>query len=174
MNRLEELKRQIREAFSGAKYPGDENLIGSSIGDEPFRVQDAFLGKDHWQSLEPKFIDRAPDGLGSALSFFSHEAFRFYLPAYLLADIDQALQRVTPIFHLIHGLDDETRSACINPVLYGERTWMDECRERFSGFTDDEAAAIVAYLEFKRELSEFDRESIDEALRNYWNERVFS
>ena len=31
-------------------------------------------------------IDRAPDGFGSALSFFSDEAFRFYLPAYLIAD----------------------------------------------------------------------------------------
>ncbi len=172
MKRAEELKSQIREAFAGAKYPGYDNLLGSNMGDEPFRVQSAFLGKDRWQSLEPEFIDRAPNGLGSALSFFSHEAFRFYLPAYLLADIDQALQRVNPVFHLIHGLDDQTRSESINPVLYGERTWMDESQDRFSGFTKTEAAAIVAYLKFKRESSEFDQESIDQALHNYWHSRA--
>ena len=174
MKRGEELKSQIREAFSRAKYPGDDNLRGSDMGDEPFRVESAFRGKDRWQTLEPEFIDRAPEGLGSALSFFSHDAFRFYLPAYLLADIDATLNRANPVFQLTHGLDDATRSVCINPRLYGERTWMDYCRERFAAFTGDEAAAIVAYLRFKRDSSEFERKSIDEALRNYWNERVAS
>jgi len=37
------------------------------------------------------FLDRSPGGLASALSMFSHEAFRFYLPAYLIADIDGKL-----------------------------------------------------------------------------------
>lgn len=170
------LKVQIRAAFAANEYPGDWCLRGSNEGDEPYGVENEFRGKTDWTVLEPEFLDRAPAGLGSALSFFSDEAFRFYLPAYLLADIDGRLERADPAFHLYHGLDDASRGRFINPQRYGRRTWLDEARHKFAMFTPMESAAIVAYLQWCAQSQSEDRptsrDSIDQALQNYWLERA--
>jgi len=168
----EQITEQIRTAFAAVEYPGDWCLCDSNEGDEPFRVQRDFKGKTDWQTIDPAFIDQAPDGLASALSFFSDEAFHFYLPAYMIADLDGRLERSDPVFHLTHGLDDSSRRKRINPRRYGERTWFDHARYQFAMFTREEVAAIVAYLRFRAEADPFDRKRIDEALRNYWLERL--
>ena len=172
MTTTDTLKEQIRSAFTAVKYPGDKNLRGSDQGDEPFMVEHDFYGKSDWRVLSPEFIDSAPSGLGSALSFFSDSAFRFYLPAYLLADIDGKLERSDPVFHLTHGFDRRSRQERINPKAANERTGRDYARERFSSFTRDEAAAIVGYLEFKSATDDLARDTIDEALLDYWYERA--
>ena len=77
------LKSQIREAFADVQYPGDWCLRGSDEGDEPYRVEAQFKGKTDWRKLDAHSLNTVPDGLASPLSFFSLEAFRFYLPAYL-------------------------------------------------------------------------------------------
>jgi hypothetical protein len=172
MNSIDALKSQIRNAFADVEHPGDWCLRSSNEGDEPYLLEQEFKGKSNWRALDPKFLDQAPDGFGSALSFFSDEAFHFYLPAYLLADIDGLLEQHDPVFHLTHGLTDTERSQRINPRRYGERTWFDHARHKFAVFTRREATAIVAYLKYKREASDFDRERIDQALRNYWLNRT--
>ena len=169
----ESVKAQIREAFADVPYPGDGSLINSNEGDEPFRVENDFRGERDWRALDPEFIDQSPGGLASALSFFSHEAFRFYLPAYLIADLDGGLQRVNPVFHLTHGLDESSRREPINPQRYGDKRWADFARERFGTFSHEQAAAVVAYLTLKSP-NECERNRIEEALRNYWNERATS
>ena len=121
MSATQALKDQIRAAFADVEYPGDQRLRGSDEGDEPFQVERDFQGKRDWRSLDAEFIDHSPDGLGSALSFFSHEAFRFYMPAYMLADIDGRLEKVNPVFQLTHGLDDNTRRERINSLRFGGR-----------------------------------------------------
>lgn len=175
MPSLEQTKRLIADAFARVKYPGDGNLCGSTDGDEPIRVNRDFRGKNHWQSLRAQFIDESPDGLASALSMFSHEAFRFYLPAYLLADLDNKLQRSDPVFHLTHGLDESSAGKPINPRRYGRMTWADYAQERFAGFTPAQAAAIVGYLQYKLEEGGEDysrREDIQEALQRYWTAKA--
>jgi len=87
-------------------------------------LEEEFKGKSDWTSLNARFIDRAPDGFGSALSFFSDEAFRFYLPAYLIADIDNLLEQSDPMFQRCHGLDDQSASQTVNSLRYGDRTWF--------------------------------------------------
>jgi hypothetical protein len=170
----ETLKTRIREAFAEARYPGDDRLRGSDEGDEPFDVERDFRDKRDWQSLSPQFIDGSPNGLATALGFFSPEAFQFYLPAYLIADIDGQLERADPVFHLTHGLERASASERINPRRYGDKTWNDDARKRLAGFTRLQAAAIVAYLMFKRDAETLDsiREKIDDALQGYWQERT--
>src|SRR5438034_1764090 len=109
MTDKEQIKAHIYQAFARIEYPGDWCLRGSNEGDEPSLLEDEFRGKRDWQSLDPAFLDQAPDGFASALCFFSDEAFRFYLPAYLIADLDGLFQRVDPVYHLCHGLDDTSR-----------------------------------------------------------------
>ena len=171
MNKAESLKDQIQKAFVDAAYPGDENLRGSNQGDEPYLLEREFKSKTDWRSLDARFIDQAPNGFGTALSFFSSEAFRFYLPAFLIADIDEALNQCDPVFHLYYGLDNDTKDKRVNPRFYGNETWFELKREQFSVFNEKEASAIVAYLRYILEsgkLVDFEAKSTKEALNNYW------
>jgi hypothetical protein len=172
MGSVDALKSLITDAFAHVEYPGDHCLRGSSEGDEPYLLELEFKGRSDWRVLDPNFIDQAPDGFGTALSFFSDEAFHFYLPAYLLADIDGLLERHDPVFHLTHGLTDAEYGEKINPRRYGERTWFDHARHKFAILTRREAAAIVAYLTYKREDCDLDQERIDQALQNFWLNRA--
>ena len=104
--------------------------------------------------------------------FFSDEAFRFYLPAYLIADIDDVFEQADPVFHLTHGLTDESRNRRVNPRRYGERTWFDQARYKFAIFNRKQVVAIIAYLRLKQAQDEYARSDIDQALRNYWIERA--
>ena len=167
----EAVKALIQTTFAHVQYPGDWCLRGGNEGDEPYLVEEEFKGRDDWRTLDPKFIDSAPDGYSSALSFFSDEAFHFYLPAYLIADLDGQLDTVDPAFGLCHGLDDASRTERVNPQRYGERTWFDHACHKFSMFNGSEARAIVAYLELKRDEDDFARDSINQALVNYWRGR---
>jgi hypothetical protein len=171
----ESAKAQIEAAFADTEYPGDWCLTNSREGFEPALLEQAFKGKSDWRSLEPAFIDQAPQGYGSALSFFSDEAFHFYLPAYLLADLDERLAQANPVFALTHGLDNESRSTRINPRRYGERTWLDHARHKFAMFNPAEVAAIVSFLGCKLDAdvtSDLEKNSIRQALENYWALRV--
>ena len=170
----ETVKALIRQAFSGLEYPGDWCLRSSNEGEEPYLVEKEFRGKTDWQTLDANFLNQAPEGYGSALSFFSDEALRFYLPAYLIADIDGLLESVSPVFHLTYGLSNAAQAEPLNPRRYGPRTWFESVSHRLAVFDSAQAAAIVAYLEFKREQCAFEREMIDQALANFWRPRVVS
>ena len=169
-----QIAEHIRRAFADAPYPGDHDLVRSE-GDEPAEVEALFRGRDEWTRLEPGFIDRAGAASPSALSFYSPGAFRFYLPAYLVADVAGQLRYTDPLFYLYHGVDDGTRREHLRSAKYAHLTWWDVQQERFAGFAASEAAAIVAYLRWKLDagrLAEPERRSVTEALRNYWLERA--
>jgi hypothetical protein len=171
---LERIKAHIRAAFAQVPFPGDWCLVNSREGSEPALLEQEFKGRDDWRVLDAGFIDRAPDGFGTALSFFSDEAFHFYLPAYLIADLDGQLRQSDPVFVLTHGLDDESRGEKINPRRYGERTWFEHARHKFAMFNTREVAAIVGYLRCRLasgELTEFEKGRIRQALANYWESR---
>jgi hypothetical protein len=185
MNKEEWVIHKIREAFGKNPYPGDAFLQGSFDGCEPEEEVGPFRGLTNWQSIPAEFLD----GHGGALNFFSEAGFRFFLPAYLIADVRRQLNTAEPLFTLTYGfLDeafDETRggrvftirlgkSVFVNPLRYGASTWYDYARFRLSVFTREEAEAVVAYLEYKREAEagELDRPRIDAALAVYWRERA--
>jgi hypothetical protein len=144
-----------------------------------------FQGRQDWQSLEASFLDAHY----SALSFFSEAGFRFFLPAYLVADLRGELQTADPEFHLTYGFSDFTvqderggrtfeiksgKTQFINPRRYGAATAFDYARYRLSVFCREEAQVILAYLKFRLEAAEmdFERERISAALEEYWLERT--
>lgn len=175
MTTPETVKAQILEAFAASRYPGDHRLRGSDVGDEPFELEREFRGKHDWRSLSPEFIDGAPHGLASALCFFSHDAFRFYLPAYLIADLDGKLVRHNPVFHLTHGLERGSASEHIDSRRRTGEKWSDYARRRFGGFTPQQATAIVSYLKYKRDSEDAlpsTRQVIEDALDSYWREQA--
>jgi hypothetical protein len=175
----------IVEAFGGNEYPGDQWLQGSFDGCEPFEEISAFFGRTDWRALEPEFLD----GHYTALSFFSEAGLRFFLPAYLVADVRGHLQTADPLFHLTHGFGDHSIGAgsrsrelarssgpspLINPRRYGAVTFLDYARYRLSAFTREEAGAVVAYLRFRRRVDDLglDTRAVDAALASFWLERL--
>lgn len=179
----------IRDAFARTAYPGDPFLQGSFEGDEPYEEVGAFKGKADWASLEPEFLDAHY----VVLSFFSEGAFRYFLPAFLIADLRDRLRTAEPVFHLTNGFSDESHeervgdrafvrrwgtSAFVNPRRYGAMTSLDYARYRLSVFTREEASSLVAYLRWKRSSSdaaaEYERRRIDAALDAFWLERARS
>ena len=182
---LDAVLAHVHAAFDAIPYPGDPFLLGSHDGSEPFEVVGAFVGRTDWRALEPAFLDAHY----TALSFLSEAGFRFYLPAYLVADVRGALQTADPVFHLTHGLIDETheerigertftwrsgRSSLLNPRRYGAATWWDHVQARLGAFTREEAGAIVTYLEHAAARSEInpERDRITRALDAYWRDRA--
>ena len=139
------LVRQISAAFDAVSYPGDDNLTDSSYGEEPEALAREFKGKHAWQALDDEFLNQAPEGWGTALSFFSPEAFRFYLPAYLLADIRGALDTSDPAVRLCMFVTPQAEGKRI-ATLWGGGTMGEHARRTFSGFDCDQVRAIVAYL----------------------------
>src|ERR671910_2162002 len=185
MSDRETVIQKIEVAFAGNAFPGARFLQGSFEGCEPYDEVGPFEKLEDWRGIEARFLD----GHASALSFFSEAGFRFFLPAYLISDLSGRLQTADPLFHLTHGFSDWTtevptgnrtllmkhgRSAFINPRRYGAMTSHDYARYRLSVFTREEAGAIVAYLEFKRDtdLDIIDRTAIDAALESFWLERA--
>lgn len=175
MTDLATVKARIEEAFGRGVYPGDWCLTNSREGTEPILLEEEFKGRTDWRTLDPSFIDQAPNGFGTALNFFSDEAFRFYLPAYLLADLDEKLNQADVVFALTYGLDDKSRGKRINPLRYGERTWFEHARHKFAMLSAQEVRAIVSYLRYKLTsdaVTDYDKAHMNEALENYWAARV--
>ncbi len=184
MKAIEDIIKEIHEAFGNSEYPGDAFLQGSFEGCEPFDEVGPFKGKRDWRKVDPEFLD----GHAAALSFFSEAGFRFFLPAYLVADLQDKLSTADPLFHLTHGFSDSTvelstktrtftrkfgKSALVNPRRYGAMTSYDYARYRLSVFTREEAKAIVAYLTHKKDSDSLgpDKERIGAALHSFWMER---
>jgi hypothetical protein len=175
----------ILDTFGQNDYPGDDYLQGSFEGCEPYDEVGAFRGREDWTRIDAELLDRHY----AALSFFSEAGFRFYLPAYLLADLRGELQTADPLFHLVHGfrdvvVDHETpdgtfrrragRTAYLNPARYGAATWYDYARWRLSVFSREEAGTIVAYLRYRRDSDPYhlEAEQIDAALDLFWLDRA--
>ncbi len=167
-----EVKAAVRAAFAGGVHPEDARIVAPTYDAEGVDV--AFAGKRDWAALTPAFLNAH----SAALSFFSREGLRFFLPAYLLADVDGALRVVDPVFHLTYYFTDAGRREVLKLAkVYrkegeGHRTWFEHGVERFAEFRAAEAAAIVAYLTWKAEEDEFARPAIEEALVNYWRGRA--
>lgn len=177
--------QKIHEAFIDNEYPGDPFLQGSTEGWEPDEEVGPFRGRHAWKEIEPSFLDKH----SAALSFFSEAGFRYFLPAFLIADVRGQLESADPLFHLTHGFSDEQvehevqgqkfvlrmgRSVFINPRRYGAMTSYDYARCRLSIFSREEAGAIVGYLEYKRENDDLgiEKPRIEAALESFWLERA--
>jgi len=181
----QEVIERIHDAFQETDHPGDAFLQGSHEGCEPPEVTARFKGIAQWSAIDPAVLDVNY----TALSFFSEGAFRYFLPAFLIADLHEQLQTADPIFHLTNGFSDHVmtlpagtrvyektigKSAFVNPRRYGAMTWYDHARAKLSIFTREEARAIVAYLEYQQDTDAHGirRREIHAALDGFWRQRA--
>jgi len=78
------LVRAIEAAFGNLSVPGDDNLVLNDSGShlECNQVKAKFRGR-HWRSLSLSDLT----GEADSLAFFTPEAFRFFLPAFVRASV---------------------------------------------------------------------------------------
>ncbi len=188
MQGTQQLIDQIHDAFRETDHPGDAHLVGSQLGCEPEETIGPFKGVRHWTEVDPAILDPHYTALG----FFTEGGFRQFLPAFLVADVRGQLQTADPVFDLTHGFAEgktievpaggrihrrsNGKSVLVSPRLYGAMTWHDYAVRRLAVFTREEAAAIVAYLLWRRDQDTdgLFQADIDAALESFWRERVRS
>ena len=137
----------IRQVFRDTERPGDAFLQGSYEGCEPGESVAPFMGVADWSQLDPVVLDASD----TALSFFAEGGFRYFLPAYLIADLEERLQTADPVFYLTNGFSDKVvtlpaeprlyektigTSAFVNPQRYGAMTWHDHARRQLSSLPE--------------------------------------
>jgi hypothetical protein len=160
-SKKKELIQKIVAAFSDAEFPGDDNLVNNSYGEEPALVRNHFLGQNNWNKLSPEFID-----FDGALSFFSNEAFRFFLPAFMIADINEQLNFNNPSVWLCWSVTPQSENKKIAQA-FGGGTIGERAKPCFKQFSKEEINAIVSYLQWKLVKDENDL-TVAQALKNYW------
>jgi len=162
------LIEKIRNAFGNVSYPGDEHLT-YSFGEEADALKNDFRDKIDWMALTPEFLNQAPDGWGTALSFFSGKALRFYLPAYLIADIEGTLICSDAVSRLCAFVTPQSENRKISRI-YGGGTLGEHARADFELFDAKQVSAIVEYLWWKLERESY-QPTIEHALEHYWLDR---
>lgn len=117
---LAALCQEISTAFAATPYPGDNELSGSDRDDEPAENAMELRGLK-WQSAHPTLLARCD----TALSFLSDSGFRYFLPAFLFADLLGYelgyVSNANPVFHLTHGLYDESKDQ-LDIIKYSARS----------------------------------------------------
>jgi hypothetical protein len=135
--------------FSDTSYPGDKNIVEheSLEGDEVLNV---FSGK-HWKQLTADTIDYHHD----ILPIISPEAFRFYLPAYLIFTLDNFSSDSNAVDHTVFGLCPPRPQ---NPLF-------EHFVSRMNVLTLEQKRAVKSFLELVK--PEYKKE-VSHALKVYW------
>ena len=182
-----QVEEKIHTAFGKNEYPGDDYLLGSTEGSEPLEEIQPFIGQLDWTEIPTSVLDSH----SGSLNFFSEAGYRFYLPAYLIADLNGDLEYADPVFSLTQGFSNISvsheiggkkftrttgKDAFINPKRYGGLTFENYAHFRLSVFDREQAQAIVNYLEFKRynDPQGLEQDQIRAALESFWYERANS
>ena len=80
---IEKLKAAIRKAFGDTPYPGAEYSDISATEYDDEGVYEYFVGSDQFEHPVKELRYNSV-----ALSFFTDEAFRYWLPAFMFAELD--------------------------------------------------------------------------------------
>lgn len=138
------LVARIRRAWAGATPPGAASISRPTYDDEG--VSAYFAGKT-WQGHDAATLRR----LDFATSVFTDEAFAYYLPAYLIAAIEDpdTLDVVTD--NILFALSAPGRGPAVIARLDTQqrlllREYLALVRERDGDLMDDYVAAIEAFL----------------------------
>jgi hypothetical protein len=172
-NNAEELKHRIERAFGEMAYPGDDNITISNCDCEECNDTREFFQGKHWSELAG--ADQNLMGLWGGLSILSPDAWRFYLPAYLIVGLGEG----SDDYSSMNPAEDARDSVLfaigpptdILPPNDPDRI-VKLFVERTSGFSAAQQACIAAYASA---MSELDPEVQNcKSTATYWQDRVAS
>ncbi len=128
---VEVLIAAIEKAFAGVPFPGDHELLHSSCYDD--NDIKAFYGVTDWRTVSANVIQVEH----AALSFFSPEAFQFYLPAFLIWILrNYSTTQAFVVDSTIYSLNPYT-GAGLDAFV----------QSKFALFTCDQRGAVAQFLE---------------------------
>jgi len=164
-----ELREKIISAFADVHYPGDDCLGAPDGRDDGENVTEFFRGKD-WRWLKSNELACGPH----ALHFMTLEAFHYYLPAYLLASLEEdSGDVIDAVFHKI----TPPRPNVVFPHL--DNRAVDEFQMRYEYFSPAQKQAVRDFIAFiLDDLIKFSEETNEpitreekklRALLDYWN-----
>jgi hypothetical protein len=152
---------EIRRAFADVSYPGDDNIVEKSII-QGFEVEDpereelaAVLRGKSWKDVGADFVRYHYYGL----ALLTQEGQRYYLPAYMLA-----------------ALEDSGESLYVDFIVYHLQIPNEpELRElhlrNFEAFQSAEKQAIRMFLEYLEAAGDSGlRKDATKALDDYWGD----
>jgi len=152
MEKSEALRDRILETFASSDVPDADALFDTSDA-ECLERTDAFRGRK-WSDLTFEFLEeQQPD----ALEYFSATAYRYFLPAYLLA----ALYRESSVrYFTISTLTQDRR----DPVTCA---WF---LERVGALTPEQRSLLKVFLQYLEANAEnkSTRVLCSDALNSYW------
>lgn len=142
----QEIIIEIQNAFSETQYPGDKNITSSPYKAqypdyEGNQIDKVFKGKS-WNEVSENDLAFQ----NSAMAFFTNDAWRYYLPAYMILIVND-IKKADVI------ADDLVRYLTVPEEKVGitqEETFKDFERftERVAEFSLEQGRAILHFLEY--------------------------
>ena len=145
--------RAIEMAFADNPYPADKGLLHPQCMDDE-DIRD-FYGRTTWLNIPGEVIDRN----NASLCFFSPEAYRFYLPAYLI----WALRN-------FDSSDSFTVDSTIYSLTPGEGDLRRFSLSKFALLDVDQRRAVLDFLKYLAEHGGgmVDQHAVQKAIA-YWS-----
>lgn len=144
----------IREAWSGAAYPGDDNLAGRNDGcGEYAYVSDYFRGK-RWDELTLEHLLAHYEGPHYAcMSFMSAEAYAYYLGSMMILAVEHPEDTImdSVLFDLTKWWLGPGAAMKPGGVPDTAALWT---IDRWERLTESQARAVLSFLEYARNLFE--------------------
>jgi hypothetical protein len=125
-----ELKEFIKTSFSATPYPNGK--LTNTEFDEG--VSAYFEGRS-WQSFEPKELRK----YCAAISLFEAEAFRYFLPAFILAELND------------HAVSDVIGQFIVYAFGKPKDYWVETYEQRLAVFSYSEKCAVLEFLDYMQE-----------------------
>lgn len=128
------VKAALFAAFADTPYPGDGNIVvDQSVFDpESTEVVSAFAGM-RWEDISVEMVRRFKE----ALPLFTPVAFRFYLPAYMVACVDASYDVDVALDSVLFNL---------TPRMPQSEWQRDFFQARVEGFFRPQVDAIRSFL----------------------------
>lgn len=152
---IEFVKNEIKTAFSNIEVPRDDNLLyDNTCGhQECLEIKRIFTGKK-WENIKLEDILYK----NYVFSFFSKEAYRYYLPAFMIIVLDNYVEADIVSQAVIYRLTPSTKD------YKPRKRWL---AETVSGFDERQKNAIKLFLETVRDF--YGDDWADIALKNVWD-----
>jgi hypothetical protein len=140
---IEKIREEVRAAFAGRPYPGDDNIALRQPGCPGYEgegVERFFRGKDWREITVESIMENRELDLNAFIFFLTADGFVYYLPALLVMSLD--------IDGLPFDLGEALALNLTPPPPHAREGWREQFSRMVGLFTPDEKRVVVHALEY--------------------------